>query len=154
MQCSYAYKIANSKYIFCDIEGTPTSTSSNEAIAPYLCIYQNFPPLGNGNIANTVGWQDCPKLQEAESHEKTVLVADWVADGTYEDYPYRAAIPMQGATTDNFPYVEFQQNEQESGNYADVCMSYDGGVYIFCKEIPSTAITVFVYLFIEDGDVE
>ena len=152
MQCSHAYRSGNSKYIFCDIEGEPTGTS-NAAIAPYLCIYQDYPPYPNGNTTNTPDWATCWKLQEAESHEKTVLVADWAADGTYEDYPYRAAIPMEGATFDNFPYVEFQQNEQESGNFADVCISYDGGVYIFCKEIPSTAITVNVYLYVEDGDV-
>ena len=151
MQCSHAYRIARSKYIFCDFEGTPTGTS-NSAISPYLCIYQDFPPEMNGNIENTVGWQDCPKLQESESHQKTVLVADWAADGTYTDYPYRATIPMEGATTDNFPYVEFQQQEQESGNYADVCISYDGGVYIYCKEIPSDSITVNVYLYVESGD--
>lgn len=151
MQCSHAYNKANSKYIFCDLEGEPSGTS-NTAIAPYLCFYQNFPPAAGGNIMNTPGYADCPKLAESVSHQKTVLVVDWVADGTYTDYPYRAAIPMDGTTTDNFPYVEFQQNEQESGNFADVCISYEGGVYIFCKEIPSSAITVNVYLYVEDGD--
>ena len=93
MQCSHAYRIARSKYIFCDFEGTPTGTS-NSAIAPYLCIYQDFPPEFGGNIDNIPGWQNCPKLQSSESHEKTVLVSDWVADGTYTDYPYCAALGL------------------------------------------------------------
>lgn len=151
MQCSHAYKISGSKYIFCDFEGTP-SGKSNAAISPYLCFYQNFPPQSGGNIDNTAGWQGCPKLQASVNPQKTVLVADWEADGTYTDYPYRAAIPMEGATTDNFPYVEFELQEQESGNYADVCISYEGGVYIYCKEIPNYAITVNVYLYVEDGN--
>ena len=152
MQCSHAYRKARSKYIYCDLEEAPTGTS-NSAIAPYLCIYQNFPPNDGGNNENLPAWADCFKLQESASHQKTVVVGAWAADGTYTDYPYRAAIPMDGATTDNFPYVEFEQNEQESGNFADVCISYDGGVYIFCKEIPSSSITVNVYLYVEDGNL-
>lgn len=152
MQCSHAYNRAGNPYIFCDFEGTPTG-KTNDDITPFLCIYQDFPPSGPMNIANTLNWQSCYKLQEAIDPTKTVLVSAWEADGTYTDYPYRAAIPMAGATTGNFPYVEFQQNEAESGNYADVSLSYEGGVYIFCREIPDHAITVNVYLFVESGDV-
>ena len=151
MQCTHAYRIAGSRFLLCDIEGDPVGISNSE-IAPYLCIYQDFPPDTSGNVANIAGWESCPKLQESESHQKNVLTTDWSADDTYIDYPYSAAIPMEGATTDNFPYVEFEQNEQESGNFADVCISYEGGVYIYCKEIPSSAITVNVYLYYEDGD--
>lgn len=150
MLCSHAYRIANSKYIYCNLEGTPIGTSLND-LSPYMCIYQKFPPNSGGNTDVTNDWVNCPKLAEYVNPRKIVLVADWQADGTYTDYPYRAAIPMAGATTDVFPYVEFETNEAESGNYADVSISYDGGVYIYCKEIPQTDIYVNVYIFVEEG---
>ena len=149
MQCSYAYKKKNSVYIFCSLEGASHGTS-NSAISPYLCSYQDFPPNRFGNEMNITGWPDCPKLKESESHEKTILPGEWFADGTYSDYPYKATIAVDGASPDNFPYVEFQPNDQESGNFADVCISSDNVVYIFCKEIPSEAITVNVYLYVEE----
>ena len=149
MQCSHAYRKKGSKYIYCDIEGC-SHGSTNAAISPYLCIYQEFPPYMFGNEMNLAGWENCPKIKESEDRRHTVLPAEWAADVTYSDYPYRAAIAVEGATPDNFPYVEFEEPEQESGNYADVCLSYDGGVYIFCKTIPDHAITVSVYLYVEE----
>lgn len=151
MQCQYAYLKGDSRYIFCSVETKPSGTSLDDE-TPAMCFYQEFPPARMGNKTNTVNWEGCVKLQEAIDRRKTVLPEDWNADGTYTDYPYCAAIPMVGANPDMFPYVEFEPNEAESGNYADVSITYDGGVYIYCKEPPSTAITVTVYLYVEEDE--
>jgi len=148
MQCQYAYLLPNDKYVYCNVETRPHGNTLDDT-TPSMCLYQEFPPERGGNKLNTPNWASCYKLQQAIDRQKTVLVADWAADETYIDYPYRAAIPVAGATIDMFPYVEFQQNESESGNYADVSLSYDGGVYIYAKVIPSNDITVSVYLYEE-----
>lgn len=151
MQCEHAYIKGDSKYIYCNIESTPSGIDLDDT-TPAMCFYQDFPPGRWGNRTLLANWSECVKLRAAIDRTKTVLPTDWAADGTYTDYPYRAAIPMTGATTDMFPYVEFQQNEAESGNYADVSITYDGGVYIYCKEPPEAAITVDVYLYVEEDD--
>ena len=78
---------------------------------------------------------------------KTVLKKDWHRIPKYKDYPYMAAIPIENATDSMFPYTEFEKNEAESGNYAEICESFNGGVYIYAKEPPDKDITVNVSLF-------
>ena len=76
----------------------------------------------------------------------TVLNEDWKRESIYKDYPFRAAIMKKGTTEDMFPYVEFEQQEAESGNYAEICESFNGGVYIFAKRKPDKDINVKVKL--------
>ena len=56
---------------------------------------------------------------------------------------------MAEATEEIFPYVEFDQQEQESGNFADVSATYNGGVYIYAREIPDHNFWVTVNLYTE-----
>lgn len=149
MQCTHAYLKSDSKYIYCDIEEDPRGKTLDDT-TPSMCIYQEFPPWKNGNKVNLPTWTNCEKLKAAIDRTKTVLPSEWVADGTYTDYPYRAAIPVTGATADMFPYVEFEQQEAESGNYADISTSDEGVIYIYCREIPANEITVTVYLYLEE----
>lgn len=72
----------------------------------------------------------------------TVNVADIVSDETYEDYPYRADITLSGAVSGHIPTVIFSVADAISGNYAPVSASYQGGVKIYMKEIPASAITI------------
>lgn len=58
-----------------------------------------------------------------------------------------AAIGIENATSTMFPYTEFEKNDAESGNYAEICESYNGGVYIYAKEPPDKDITVKIQLF-------
>ena len=149
MECAHAYKITGSRYIYCDFEGTPHGKSLDE-ITPYLCFYQPFPPPFQFPVKTLLpSWIGCVKLKEEQDKRKYVRVSDWFSDGTYSDYPYRAIIPTDGATVEMFPYVEFEQPEMESGNYADVSATYDGGVYIYCKEIPDHDFYVTVNLYTE-----
>lgn len=149
MECEHAYIKAGSRYIFCDIDGKPTGKTLDD-ITPYLCFYQPFPPPSQTPVSSlTPSWRDCVKLREAVDKRKLVRVGDWQADATYSDYPYCAAIPQEGATTELFPYVEFETNEQESGNFADVSATYNGGVYIYAKEIPDHDFYVTVNIYTE-----
>lgn len=78
---------------------------------------------------------------------KTVHVKDWNRIPKYKDYPYVARIAIENAMESMFPYTEFEKNDAESGNYAEICESFNGGVYIYAKELPEKDITVNVSLF-------
>lgn len=66
--------------------------------------------------------------------------SSWESDSTYEDFPYRCAIGIMGVTASDYAEVTFAQEQAQSGNYAAVCETYVGGVYIYSSV--STSITI------------
>ena len=71
-----------------------------------------------------------------------VLKSDFVADTTYEEYPFIATINMPNATDKLYAYVNFGLAESISGNYAPVVKTGSGKIYIYAKEIPESDITI------------
>lgn len=69
-----------------------------------------------------------------------VSVSNWSSDATYTDYGYRAAIEITGVTSDMIAEITYGMTEALSGNYAPVCETFDGGIYIYAKV--NTAITI------------
>ena len=72
----------------------------------------------------------------------TVAVSAWAPDTTYEDYPFKASIPIDGCTVNHIPEITFALADATSGNFAPIAETYDGGVYIYAAEVPSEAITI------------
>lgn len=64
----------------------------------------------------------------------------FASDSTYNDYPYKGTIPVTGATASMRPEVVFGLTEAMSGNYAPICESGAGVVYIYAKV--NTSITI------------
>lgn len=64
----------------------------------------------------------------------------WIADATYSDYAYRCAIALSGVTASDVAEVVFSQADASSGNYASVCETYAGGVYVYGSV--NTSITI------------
>jgi len=58
-------------------------------------------------------------------------VSSWVSDNTYADYPYRASIAITGVTANDTAEVVFAVAQATSGDYAPVCETYAGGVYVY-----------------------
>lgn len=58
----------------------------------------------------------------------------WSYDGTYTDFPYVAALELEGVTEDRFASVVFPPDIATSGAMAPVCETYDGGVYIYASD--------------------
>lgn len=73
---------------------------------------------------------------------KTVAAASWLSNSTYTDFAYRAAVACTGVTASMFAEVVFSPADATSSNYAPICQTYDGGVYLYAKEIPSGSITI------------
>ena len=70
-------------------------------------------------------------------------VAQWYDDSvqTYGDYPYKADLYIQGVTSDMVPLVNFNANDQASGNF----IGADSGtniITIWCKDKPSATLTI------------
>ena len=58
----------------------------------------------------------------------------FVADMTYDDYPFRAAIALSGVKDTMAPNVCFGVAQATDDNYAPVADSYNGGVYLYAKK--------------------
>lgn len=72
----------------------------------------------------------------------SVATSAFVSDSTYASYGYRAAVTLTGATATMIPEVAFGIEDAASGIFATGADTYDGGVYIYAKEVPSAAITI------------
>lgn len=72
----------------------------------------------------------------------TVAAASFVADETYADYPYRAAVTLANVTAAMLPEVIFSAADASSGNFAAVAETYAGGVYIYAAEAPTASVTI------------
>lgn len=73
---------------------------------------------------------------------KAVAASAWVSDTTYTDYPYRAPVACSGVTADMFVQVVLAPEDAAGGNFAPVCRSYAGGVYVYAKAAPEAEITI------------
>ena len=72
----------------------------------------------------------------------TVATSAFVADQTYADYGYRAAISLVNVTSTMVPDVMFGMAEAISGVYAPVAVCYSGGVYIYASEAPESDVII------------
>lgn len=72
----------------------------------------------------------------------SVATSAWASDATYEDYPFRASIPIEGCSVNHIPEVTFSLVDATSGNFAPIAETYDGVVYIYAKKQPSKVITI------------
>lgn len=74
----------------------------------------------------------------------------WVEDTTIDDYPFRAQIQLNGVSESDIPDIRFSSNDRFSGMFSDQADSYDGGVYIYAKDIPANIILIpKIYLWKE-----
>ena len=101
--------------------------------------------VNNGNIRGADG-KDAD-LSEAEpmKHKFTdvrIVPAAYVTDETYPDFPFRAAIQLEGINETMTPYVTFDVAEAIGGMFAPVAACYNGGVYIYAESAPNHEIII------------
>lgn len=97
-----------------------------------------FPKLANDAIKRVVT-------------NKVVAKADFKSDNTYTDYPYRAAIAVNGVTTNMIPEIIFNVVDAISGNYSPVAQTYNGGVYIYAASPPDNNLTIPTIIVWREG---
>jgi len=79
----------------------------------------------------------------------TVLTTDWAADTTYEDYGYRAAVPVTGLTASHVGDVYFDDAADALGILKASGDQYNGGFYVYASAIPDITIVIVGYKFTE-----
>lgn len=82
---------------------------------------------------------DAVKLKFSNTEIENTTFAQ---NATYQDYPYRATVPLTGVLASMTPEVIFSLADAVSGNFAPVAECYDGGVYLYAASMPDAAITI------------
>ena len=117
-----------------------TATTTNTDNVSYRCndIYAN---PSTGAVYATKFYANGVEVGGSGATIFTNLSASsWVADATYTDYPYRCAIALSGVTASDVAEVIYAQEQASSGEYAQVCQTYAGGVYVYSAV--NTSITI------------
>ena len=81
------------------------------------------------------------ELKKIEQYN-VVINGGFTTSEVYSDYGYARNISISGVTQDMIPQVVLDVPEATSGNFAPVAITYNGGVSIFVKEIPSESFTI------------
>ena len=82
------------------------------------------------------------ELKKLQFTNIAVAKTAFVADSTYQDYPYRASVALTGVLSSMIPDVVLALADATSGNFAPVAACYDGGIYLYAASVPDTAITI------------
>ena len=82
------------------------------------------------------------KVNKLQFTGVTVAASKFVDDTTYEDFPKRAAVALDGVQDTMVPEIMFSLADAMSGNFAPVAESYSGGVYIYAADVPEAAVTI------------
>ncbi len=107
------------------------------------------PEYANLNVAVPIDYWHAVNKNYVDSRTlvfqgKAVPASAWVADSTYsaQGYGWRAAVACTDVTASHRPDVTFMCADAVSGNFAPIANSYAGGVYIYCKTKPTTAVVM------------
>lgn len=82
------------------------------------------------------------ELKKLQFTNTTVAKAAFVADSTYQDYPYRASVALTGVLSSMIPDVVLSLADATSGNFAPVAACYDGGIYLYAASVPDDVTTI------------
>lgn len=82
------------------------------------------------------------EMSKLQFSNVSVPASLFVADTTYEDYSYKAAVALSGVTSTMIPEVVFSLVDAVGGNFAPVVESYNGGIYLWAMDVPESDITI------------
>ena len=90
-------------------------------------------------LKSDIGAGNCDRIVVSNV---SISTSAWVSNTTYSDYPFRASVSISSVTTSYVPEVIFNMTDATGGNFAPVCETYNGGVYIYAKEKPTATVTI------------
>lgn len=82
------------------------------------------------------------ELKKLTFADTTVPVSAFVADSTYQDYPFRAAVTLANVIASMIPNVVYSVAALTDNNFAPVAECYNGGVYIYADSKPSAPVKI------------
>lgn len=86
------------------------------------------------------------ELKKLQFNNTSVNASSFIADTTYEDFPFRAAVPLTGVLNSMIPEIIFGLADASSGLFAPVAETYNGGVYLYASDRPEANITIPVII--------
>ena len=86
------------------------------------------------------------ELRKLQFNNTSVDASEFADDTTYEDYPFRAAVALDGVISSMIPEIIFSVADAISGNFAPVAETYNGGVYLYASDKPEFTVTVPVII--------
>ena len=114
-----------------------TSTMQNQFEALLKSIQNELQDLESGTGV---------ELKKIQVNNISIAVSDFMNNAEYEDYPFRAAVPVEGVLKSMIPEVVFSIPDATSGLFAPVAETYNGGVYLYASDLPEASITVPVII--------
>ena len=119
-----------------------TMTGALSLVSPTAAVHG----ATKGYVDNALSAVEATAATSERGKKKFVNIAvaatDFVADSTYADYPYRAAIALSGVTASMIPEVVLPVAALMERSFAPVAACYSGGVYIYADGKPSGTITI------------
>ncbi len=82
------------------------------------------------------------ELKKLTFADTTVPVSAFVANSTYQDYPFRAAVTLANVIASMIPNVVYSVAALTDNNFAPVAECYNGGVYIYADSKPSAPVAI------------
>lgn len=82
------------------------------------------------------------ELKKLQFNSVSVAVSKFTSNTTYEDYPFRAAVALEGVQSTMIPEVIFSMVDAIGGNFAPVAESYNGGVYLYAADKPESTTVI------------
>lgn len=82
------------------------------------------------------------ELKKLSFANTTVPVSAFVADSTYQDYPFRAAVALENVLSSMIPSVVYSVSALTDNNFAPVAECYNGGVYIYADSKPTAPVAI------------
>lgn len=115
---------------------TPVSGETNTFI-----MTRADAPTTAGTPINKALFDSIPSLIFTNT---SVLTSAFVSDSTYSSlgFGYRATISLAGVTSTMVPRVVFGLQDVITNNFAPVAASYNGGIYIYARAVPSATTTI------------
>lgn len=82
------------------------------------------------------------ELKKLQFSNVSVASSKFASNATYEDFPFRASVPLSGVLASMIPEVIFSLTDATSGLFAPVAESYNGGVYLYASDVPEATVVI------------
>lgn len=82
------------------------------------------------------------EMAKKQFNNTIVPTSAFVSDSTYEDFPYRASVPLTGVISSMIPEVVMGVTDAMSGLFAPISETYNGGIYLYSADIPEENVVI------------
>lgn len=116
------------------------------ATGEYVFTYVNTDWTYNSNVVTLSNYGITVTGTEANGDTVTISytagVAPFKQNATYAAFPYRSTLPLAGVTETMVAEVIFGCEDAILGMFAPIVESYDGGIYIYATNVPTSPVTI------------